>query len=29
MTANVLTQAAVSALSQANQIPQSLLRVLQ
>ena len=29
VTANVLTQAAVSALSQANQIPQSLLRVLQ
>ncbi len=29
VSANVLTQAAVSALSQANQIPQSLLRVLQ
>ncbi|WP_417454261.1 flagellin [Kiloniella sp.] len=29
VTANVLTQAAVSALSQANQIPQTLLRVLQ
>lgn len=29
VTANVLTQAAVSAVSQANQIPQTLLRVLQ
>ncbi|WP_417430186.1 flagellin [Kiloniella sp.] len=29
VSANVLTQAAVSAVSQANQIPQSLLRVLQ